>query len=599
MERHSFDDPAETYRESFVHENILENLLDGVMSLGLDGYVRTFNPAAARMLGLDRDDVVGHTLVEAFFAVEGFEAFAQTILDAVMERDRTERRVVEISGDGGRRTFSMTTSYLRSPDTGDPIGVIAVFSDITEMQALREAESRMASELAEQNAELKRSYRLAEERRDQLDTVLKKVQVSRVAVTVLVIGLFLGVGIWSWGGLETPETPRIAGTAVHDGAEAAEALRTVALQPEEFTSKTSLIGRLVPSREVAVASATDGHIAEIGFAYGQRVSQGKVLLRLDMDETRLKRLEARVEYENAKKAMDDLATWQSSAEVASALRSLSKARMSMEGEAAALKRSAFLLREGLIPASQHEDARRRFESQKLDLEAARQDLDAVRAKGGEDAKRVAMVKLDKTRSRLRAVEKALARDTVRAPISGVVQMPVKPEDTLVRGQNVKRGDELLTIADVDRLAVLAPVDEVAVAAIRPGQRVAVQGDAFPGLALRGAVSHVSQQPRAHKPGKVPLFDVTVQLDRLSEAQRERLRIGMSAHLHIVTYSNPSALMVPIEAVGENRGSSVVRVLDEATGEVRERAVDVGLTTLGKIEVTDGLETGEIVVLNGV
>ena len=599
MERHSFDDPAETYRESFVHENILENLLDGVMSLGLDGYVRTFNPAAARMLGLDRDDVVGHTLVEAFFAVEGFEAFAQTILDAVMERDRTERRVVEISGDGGRRTFSMTTSYLRSPDTGDPIGVIAVFSDITEMQALREAESRMASELAEQNAELKRSYRLAEERRDQLDTVLKKVQVSRVAVTVLVIGLFLGVGIWSWGGLETPETPRIAGTAAHDGAEAAEALRTVALQPEEFTSKTSLIGRLVPSREVAVASATDGHIAEIGFAYGQRVSQGKVLLRLDMDETRLKRLEARVEYENAKKAMDDLATWQSSAEVASALRSLSKARMSMEGEAAALKRSAFLLREGLIPASQHEDARRRFESQKLDLEAARQDLDAVRAKGGEDAKRVAMVKLDKTRSRLRAVEKALARDTVRAPISGVVQMPVKPEDTLVRGQNVKRGDELLTIADVDRLAVLAPVDEVAVAAIRPGQRVAVQGDAFPGLALRGAVSHVSQQPRAHKPGKVPLFDVTVQLDRLSEAQRERLRIGMSAHLHIVTYSNPSALMVPIEAVGENRGSSVVRVLDEATGEVRERAVDVGLTTLGKIEVTDGLETGEIVVLNGV
>ena len=136
-------------------------------------------------------------------------------------------------------------------------------------------------------------------------------------------------------------------------------------------------------------------------------------------------------------------------------------------------------------------------------------------------------------------------------------------------------------------------------AIRPGQRVAVQGDAFPGLALRGAVSHVSQQPRAHKPGKLPLFDVTVQLDRLSEAQRERLRIGMSAHLHIVTYSNPSALMVPIEAVGESGGSSVVRVLDEATGEVRERAVDVGLTTLGKIEVTDGLETGEIVVLNGV
>ena len=81
---------------------------------------------------------------------------------------------------------------------------------------------------------------------------------------------------------------------------------------------------------------------------------------------------------------------------------------------------------------------------------------------------------------------------------------------------------------------------------------------------------------------MPLFDVTVRLDDLGEGQRGQLRIGMSAHLHIVTYRNPSALMVPIEAVGESGGASVVRVLDEATGEVHERAVEVGLTTLNKI-----------------
>ena len=600
MDRHLSSDPGMTRPESFIHENILENLLDGVMSVGLDGHVRTFNPAAARMLGLDRDDVVGHTLAEVFFAAEDFEAFTQTILDAVTERSRTERRVVEIGGGGGRRAFSMTTSYLRSPDTGDPAGVIAVFSDIAEMEALREAESRMARELAEQNAELKASYRLAEERRERLETVLKRVQAARVAATVLVIALFLGAGVWSWGGLESHGTPQPVGPAAHGGKEAAGALRTVALAPEELTSKTSLVGRLVPSRGVTVASATDGHIAEIGFTYGQRVSEGAVLLRLDMDETRLSYLEAQVEYENAKKAIDDLNRWESGAEVAGALRSVSKARMAMEGEAAAMKRSAFLLEEGLIPASQHEDARRRYESQKLDLEAARQDLDAVRAKGGEDARRVAQVNLDKARNRLSAVEAALAQDTVRAPISGVVQLPATPEEALVRGRTVARGDALLTIADVDRLSVLAPVDEVEVTAIRPGQPVTVRGDAFSGLALRGAVSRVSRQPRASKAtgNEVPLFDVTVRLDKLGEAQRGRLRIGMSAHLHIVTYRNPSALMVPIEAVGESGGGSVVRVLDEATGEVRTRVVEVGLTTLSKIEVTGGLEAGEIVVLSG-
>ena len=589
-----------THRESYIHENILENLLDGVMSLGLDGHIRTFNPAAARMLGLDRDDVVGHTLVEAFFAAEGYEAFTQAILDAVMERNRTERRVVETGGDGARRAFSMTTSYLRSPDTGEPVGVIAVFSDITEMQALQEAESRMARELAQQNAELKKSYQLAEERRERLDTVLKKVQVARVAATVLVIAVFLGAAVWSWGGLGSHQALQPYGSGARDGKEQVEAPRTVTLAPEEFASKTSLVGRLVPSREVAVSSATGGRIAEIGFTYGQRISQGAVLLRLDMDETRLLFLEAQVEYENAKKAMDDLESWESGAEVAGALRSLSKARMAMEGAADALKRSTFLLEEGLIPASEHEGARRRYESQQLDLEAARQDLDAVRAKGGEDARRVAKVNLDKALSRLRAVEAALAQDTIRAPISGVVQMPVTPEETLVRGRTVEKGETLLTIADVDRLSVLAPVDEVAVTGIRPGQPVTVRGDAFSSLVLRGAVNHVSEQPRAPKPrGGTTLFDVTVRLDDLGEAQRKRLRIGMSAHIHIVTYSNPSALMVPIEAVGESGGASVVRILDEATGEVRTRVVEVGLTTLDRIEVTGGLKAGETVMLDGV
>ena len=600
MGRHSSSDPGMTHPESFIHENILENLLDGVMSVGLDGNVRTFNPAAARMLGLDRDEVVGHTLAEAFFAAEEFEAFTQTILDAVTERSRTERRVVEIGGDAARRAFSMTTSYLRSPDTGDLVGVIAVFSDITEMQALREAEGRMARELAEQNAELKNSYRLAEERRERLDTVLKKVQTARAVATVLVIAFFLGAGVWSWGGLESLGTPQPYGAAAQDGKERVETLRTMTLAPEEFTSTTSLVGRLVPSREVAVAGATEGQIADIGFTYGQRVSEGEVLLRLEMDETRLSYLEAQVEYQNAKKAVDDLDRWESGAEVAGALRSLSKARMAMEGEAAALKRSTFLLKEGLIPASQHENARRRFESQRLDMEAARQDLDAVRAKGGEDARRVARVSLDKALSRLRAVETALAQDTVKAPISGVVQRPATPEEALVRGRTVEKGETLLTIADVDRLSVLAPVDEVAVTSIRPGQRVTVRGDAFPGLTLPGAVSHVSQQPRASKAGGggMPLFDVTVRLDDLSEAQRGQLRIGMSAHLHIVTYRNPSALMVPIVAVGESGGASVVRVLDEATGKVHERAVEVGLTTLNKIQVRSGLKAGEMVVLDG-
>lgn len=589
---------SETDRASFVHANILENLLDGVISVGLGGDIKTFNPAAARILGLDRDDVIGSTLTEALIAEEGYEAFSQAVIDAVMGRSRTERRVVDVERGGERRALSVTTSYLKSPGTGEPVGVIAVFSDITKMQALQQAERRMARELEEQNAELKKSYRMAEASRERLASVLKKVQVARVVATVLVIGVFLGAGVWSWSGLESVEASHASDSAAPSEEGRVDALRTVAVTPEEFTSAISLIGRLAPWREVPVTSAADGHVAEVGFTYGGRVSQGEALLRLDMEETRLEYLDARLEHEKARNAVAELEAWESGTEVAGALRAFSKARMAMERETAALKQSAFLLDEGLIPASQHEDASRRYESQQLDFEAARQDLAAVRARGGEDAKRVAEFDLGKARDRLSAIEATLANDTVEAPISGVILEPARPEQRLVRGREVRKGIPLLTIADFDRMAVVAQVDEVEVTAVRVGQPVTVRGDAFRGLELSGAVSHVASQPGASRSGGAARFAVTVRLDDLGDAQRERLRTGMTVHLRIVTYRNPSALMVPIEAVRVGGGTSRLRVLDEASGEVHEREVEIGLTTLSAVEVTGGLEAGEAVVLSG-
>ena len=499
---HSSGGPSEARRQSLVYENILENLLDGVMSVGLDGHVLTFNSAAARMLGRPRDEVVGHTLMEAFFAVDGFDDFNQAILDAVTERDRTERQVVEVTVGGELRSFSMTTSYLTSPDAGEPVGVIAVFSDITEVQALQQAERLMARALEEQNAELKESYRSAEEHRERLDTVLKRVQVARGIATVLVIGLFLGAGLWSWGGFDPSAIFDTGASPAQAGEGEAGPLRTVVLEPGEFASPTLLVGRLVPSREVPVTSAADGHVGDIRFAYGRRVSQGETLLRLDMDETRLERLDAWAQYEDAKKTLEDLDNWESGAEVASAQRAFTKARIAMEGEAAALKRSEFLAKEGLIPASQHEDARRRFRNQQLDFEAARHDLDAIRAKSGGKARQVAEVKLQRAQNKLRAIEASLDRDTIKAPISGVVSVPPGAEETrLAVGRSVAKGDTLLVISDVDRMAVVAPVDEVEVVSIRPGQPVTVRGDAFPGLEMRGTVSHVSPEPSASKPGE--------------------------------------------------------------------------------------------------
>ena len=118
---------------------------------------------------------------------------------------------------------------------------------------------------------------------------------------------------------------------------------------------------------------------------------------------------------------------------------------------------------------------------------------------------------------------------------------------------------------------------------------------FRDLTMRGAVTHVSSQadPRSKR---VPLFDVAVTLEALGPDQRKRLRSGMSAKLRIVTYSNPRALLVPIAAVSRRGRTHRVSVIDAQTGEVREREVEVGLTTRSEVEITAGLAAGERILV---
>ena len=97
---------------------------------------------------------------------------------------------------------------------------------------------------------------------------------------------------------------------------------------------------------------------------------------------------------------------------------------------------------------------------------------------------------------------------------------------------------------------------------------------------------------------IPKFDVTITLDPVGPEEAAQLRTGMSARLRIVTYSNPKALLVPIDAVASHGGVHRLRVVDPATGEAEEREVEIGPTTQTSVEIRAGLEAGETILLSG-
>jgi len=185
---------------SDVRGRVLENLLDGVMVVERGGTITVFNGAAGHILGISPEEAIGSNFAELFVPRDEFEELNELILSTVAGKGANGRQVVRLDPGGGARSLSVATSYLRQTVDGisAPVALIATFSDITELKELRETELRMAQTVEQQHAELQLAYRQIEERNDTLAQTLKKVQVARIMATVLVIGVFLGAGVYVW-----------------------------------------------------------------------------------------------------------------------------------------------------------------------------------------------------------------------------------------------------------------------------------------------------------------------------------------------------------------------------------------------------------------
>lgn len=274
-----------------------------------------------------------------------------------------------------------------------------------------------------------------------------------------------------------------------------------------------------------------------------------------------------------------------------------RAKIDLDEAERAVGQTAFLLQEGLIPAMEHDEARQRHENRKLDFEAARLELETVQAKSNDEVWQIARLEVENASDQLREHEEKLSLAAVRAPIAGIITAERGPADKpLAKGRPVVSGELLLSIADFERVSVVTRIDEVDVRKIRPAQRAWITGPGFPDLRIEGTVAHVSSRAEGLQQQNTPQFDIVVDLDRLAQNIRDRLRIGMSAHVTIIVYNRPAALLIPIAAVEQADGQAWVRIVAPTTKTVERRAVEIGLTTLDSIEVVTGLSAGDEVVL---
>ncbi|NTW52653.1 MAG: HlyD family efflux transporter periplasmic adaptor subunit [Chlorobiaceae bacterium] len=170
-----------------------------------------------------------------------------------------------------------------------------------------------------------------------------------------------------------------------------------------------------------------------------------------------------------------------------------------------------------------------------------------------------------------------------SPINGQVIV-----SSLNPGQTITTADDVLVLSD--RLIVKADVDETDIGNLKLGQKAEISLDAYPDIKVSGVVDHIYYESKLVN--NVNIY----QVDLLPSTVPNVFRSGMSANVNIVVREKENVLMLPIAAVRARNGRSFVSFRASAQDSIRRMPVQTGLKDEKNIEILQGLQSGDVVVV---
>ena len=304
---------------------------------------------------------------------------------------------------------------------------------------------------------------------------------------------------------------------------------------KETITATGVI-RPVTGAEVKVGSRISGRVISLPVEVGDRVIVGQLLAELDTI---------------ALQAEEDRA----------------KADVGLSIPRVELAESALARREKLSIKGLTSDE---------DLEIARRDLAVARAE------------LLANRARMRSAEIELDYTRITAPIDGVVA-----EVSTREGETVAAAfaaPNFVTIIDLERLEVLAYVDETDIGRVVVGQQASFTVDTFPEVEFTALVTAI--QPRAELQGSVVNYLVRLEFERSEDFV---LRPEMTTHVRIVADERERVLTAPRATIKRSAGRQYV--LLQRAGEWIEADVRTGWRSDTSVEFLAGVQEGDVLELN--
>lgn len=189
----------------------------------------------------------------------------------------------------------------------------------------------------------------------------------------------------------------------------------------------------------------------------------------------------------------------------------------------------------------------------------------------------AQVARDNAFDEVKAAEKALQDAYLLTPIAGIVT-----KAPFVAGQNVSASDVIVQIVDFSQIYFDTEIDESDIGKIALGQKAEVTLDAYADKVFEGIVNQIIPQTETTSSG------ATVVKVRIKLTDPDITPInGLSGQAEILLSEAKNALIIPIEALGEDN----VVILQNKKGQQKVKVLP-GIQSDTDVEIKEGLREGD-------
>ncbi len=343
--------------------------------------------------------------------------------------------------------------------------------------------------------------------------------------------------------------------------------KIIIAKPQTFTNTLYYTGTIAPVTKTAITAPTDGTLTKIFFSYGANIKAGQKLYCIKTNDKNSNFQQSFTEY--------------------------LKAQQNFISAKDKTHSNTQLYQDGLIAKNEYETTKNSYYLAELSYMQAKTNFNAIlRQHKIDNFPKVNLQNINSIKNLLAQLKPKIDNIEIAAPISGTALLPKNSEQPLP-GTQIKAGQILLYLGNLSGVSIQIKISEIDINQIHIGQTATITSAAFPGLTLHGVVEQINSQ--ALNNNGTPAFPVTITIPKLTPAQQKLVHVGMSAKVAI-SLEHCKQILIPINAVSYKNGQSMIKLSLKNSTKTKMVAVTTGPTTANSVIITQGLNSGDRVVI---